>query len=322
MVESGLALEFTIEAPEVGLRLDACLASRLGISRSLATRLVEEGQALVDGQPRKPSFKLAAGQNVAATEPEVAPPDVLVPQNLPLKIIHADEAIIVIDKPAGLTVHPGAGQSDGTLANALLAHYPELVGLGDELRPGIVHRLDRLTSGVMVVARTPQALEKLTQAFKNHEQRRIYQAICYGQMARPSGRIETLYGRHPKDRKRMSSRVSEGREAITNWRVLKAWEGLSLVELELETGRTHQIRVHLSDSGHPVVGDPLYGGRSRLASIKHAEVRACVGAVERQMLHACLLGLNHPSTGEYLEFCSPLATDMRGLLDYLDEHYA
>jgi len=315
-----LALEFMVEASEVGQRLDACLAARLGVSRSLAARLIEEGQALVDGQPRKPAFKLAAGQNVATPEPEAPKPAELVPQDLPLKILYADEAIIVIDKPAGLTVHPGAGQTDGTLANALLAHYPELLGLGDELRPGIVHRLDRLTSGVMVVARTPQALERLTQAFKSHEQRRIYQAICYGQMPKPSGRIETLYGRHPKDRKRMSSRVSEGRQAITNWRVLKAWEGLSLLELELETGRTHQIRVHLSDSGHPVVGDPLYGGRSRLASIKPDEVRARVGAVERQMLHACLLGLKHPSSGEYLEFTSPLATDMRDLLDYLDAH--
>ncbi len=307
------------DAPDHGQRLDAYLAAQLGLSRSAVADLISAGQVLVDGQIRKPAFKVAPGQAIAVNRPDAPAPAGLTPQDLPLQVLYADEAIIVIDKPAGLTVHPGAGQSEGTLANALLCHFPDIVGVGEELRPGIVHRLDRLTSGVMVVARSAEALSVLTKAFKNHEQRRIYQALCWGHMPHAQGRIETLFGRHPKDRKRMSSRVSEGRTAITNWRVLQTWPGLSRLELELETGRTHQIRVHLADLNHPVVGDPLYGGRSRSAGIKDADLRLHLAAIERQMLHACLLGLKHPVSGEYLEFRSPLADDMQALITALDQ---
>ncbi|HQI02941.1 MAG TPA: RluA family pseudouridine synthase, partial [Deltaproteobacteria bacterium] len=238
--------ELIVEESESDTRLDVFLSRHLPITRSEAARMIDQGRVLVDGKPRKPSFRLQEGMKVSAEtgrkdiEPSLAPADI------PLSIIYEDSSIIVIDKPAGLVVHPGAGTREPTLVNALVYLFPEISNVGDPERPGIVHRLDKLTSGVMVVARTQEACRKLAADFKAHKQVRIYKAICYGRFEQPSGRIETLMHRSPRDRKKMSSKVAAGRSAVTNWLVLKEWRGFSLLELSLETGRTHQIRVHLS----------------------------------------------------------------------------
>lgn len=307
-----------VEKTESEARLDLFLSRRLGITRSDAVRLIEAGRALVDGKPRKSSFKLGEGMEISTSvvQEKTGPP--LEGSDIPLVLLYEDPHIIVIDKPAGLVVHPGAGTTGATLVNALIHRYPEIAGVGDPDRPGIVHRLDRLTSGVMIVARSREAYVKLSEAFKAHEQERVYLGICYGHMGQDQGSIETLMSRNPKDRKKMSSRVSEGREAITHWRVLREWEQLSLLELKLETGRTHQIRVHLSDMGHPVVGDPEYGGKRRANVISDTMVRARIKALGRQMLHAQKLGIVHPVTGEKMEFTSEPPRDMQGLIALLD----
>jgi 23S rRNA pseudouridine1911/1915/1917 synthase len=228
----------------------------------------------------------------------------------------------VIDKPAGLVVHPGAGNTEKTLVHALLARYPQMAGVGSMERPGIVHRLDKLTSGVIVIAKTQQAYIKLAEAFKEHAHKRVYICICFGGMQKNSGRIETLINRNPVDRKKMTSKVRSGRPAITNWEVMKSWPGFSMLKLSLETGRTHQIRVHLSDTGHPIVGDAEYGGRGRAANIANTDMRVYVKSIDRQMLHAHILGINHPETGEYMEFVSPLPGDMLLLEQELNRNYS
>ncbi len=311
-------IEFIAGEADAGLRLDIVVSQHLQTTRSAAALLISEGDVLVDGRPRKPSFKLAEAMTVSVRRKEEQAPGTLNPYDIPLDIIYEDASIIVIDKPAGLVVHPGAGNRDQTLVNALIQHYPEIAGVGSEERPGIVHRLDKLTSGVMVVARTEDAYHNLIQAFKEHRHTRVYQALCYGHLEQATGRIETFMDRHPKNRKKMSSKVDQGREAITNWEVLAQWPQFSLLKLSLETGRTHQIRVHLSDMGHPVVADPEYGGRGRANSIIDPQIRAHVKSQERQMLHACLLGITHPVTGQLMEFTSPIPEDMQGLIDLLD----
>jgi 23S rRNA pseudouridine1911/1915/1917 synthase len=311
--------ELIVEESESDTRLDVFLSRHLPITRSEAARMIDQGRVLVDGKPRKPSFRLQEGMKVSAEtgrkdiEPSLAPADI------PLSIIYEDSSIIVIDKPAGLVVHPGAGTREPTLVNALVYLFPEISNVGDPERPGIVHRLDKLTSGVMVVARTQEACRKLAADFKAHKQVRIYKAICYGRFEQPSGRIETLMHRSPRDRKKMSSKVAAGRSAVTNWLVLKEWRGFSLLELSLETGRTHQIRVHLSDMGHPVAGDPEYGGKRRANTIADPVVRSYVRSLGRQMLHACRLGIIHPVSGEWMEFSSALPEDFRNLMALLDE---
>jgi 23S rRNA pseudouridine1911/1915/1917 synthase len=238
---------------------------------------------------------------------------------IPLDVIYEDQWIIVINKPAGLTVHPGAGNTDGTLVNALLAKYPQIKGVGDPDRPGIVHRLDKMTSGVMVVARSSDSHAILANAFKTHEHRRVYVAICYGHMPQIQGTIETFMQRNPKDRKKMTSRADKGRRAVTHWEVVKQWKGFSLLLLTLQTGRTHQIRVHLSDMGHPVVGDAQYGGRRRANSIEDPLLQSYMKALDRQMLHAFTLGITHPITNKQMEFKSEMPDDMNGVIRMLDE---
>lgn len=308
-----------VEGKESDTRLDVFLSHRQPLTRSEAARLIDQGRVLVDGKLRKPSFRLQEGMKVSAgmesrnAEPSLAPADI------PLDIIYEDSSIVVIDKPAGLIVHPGAGTHGPTLVNALIHKFPEMANVGDPERPGIVHRLDKLTSGVMVAARSEEAYRKLAADFKAHKQVRIYQAICYGHLEEQSGRIETFMDRSPRDRKKMSSKVSAGREAVTNWLVLKEWSGFSLLELSLETGRTHQIRVHLSDMGHPVAGDSEYGGKRRANTISDPVVRSHVKSLSRQMLHACRLRIVHPVSGEWMEFGSPLPGDFRNLMALLDE---
>ena len=309
----------TLSIPEDdrGERLDIVLARHAGLTRSAAARLIDEGRVLVDSRTRKPSFKVGAGMLLTWSIPEEAP-SILEPSALALNILFEDDWIIVIDKPAGLVVHPGAGNTRDTLVNALIARYPDMVAVGSRERPGIVHRLDKLTSGVMVVARTRDAYYALADSFKSHSHLRIYQAVCYGRMPMDTGRIVTLINRHPVDRKRMSSKVKTGREAVTNWQVEHAWADISLLKLRLETGRTHQIRVHLSDMGHPIVGDGEYGGNKRAHALRDTVVRDYIRKIERQMLHAHVLGINHPGTQQYMEFVSPLPQDMCSLIALLD----
>ncbi len=316
-------LDVIVDSGQDEARLDVFLSRGLGVTRTLAARAVEEGRVLVDGRPRKPSFRLKAGMRIEAEitgEKEAhARPDAV---GIPLNILYEDRDIVVLDKPAGLVVHPGAGVHRATLVHALLYRYPEIAGVGSPERPGIVHRLDRLTSGVMVAARSAGAYDALVMAFKEHRHTRVYQAICYGRMDEQSGRIETFMDRHPKDRKKMSSRVAQGRQAVTDWRVIRQWEQFSFLELTLQTGRTHQIRVHLADMGHPVAGDPEYGGRKRANTITDPVVRSRVRKLGRQMLHAWKLGITHPETGQSMEFTSEMPEDMKALAALLDERQA
>ncbi len=316
-------LDVIVDSGQDDVRLDVFLSRSLGVTRALAARSAEEGRALVDGRARKPSFRLKTGMRVEAEitgekEAGVRPEAV----DIPLSILYEDRDIVVVDKPAGLVVHPGAGENRVTLVHALLHQYPEIAGVGSPERPGIVHRLDKLTSGVMVVARSSRAYDALVAAFKEHRHTRVYRAICYGSMDEQSGRIETFMDRHPKDRKKMSSKVAQGRQAVTDWRVIRRWEQFSFLELTLQTGRTHQIRVHLADMGHPVAGDPEYGGKRRANTIADPVVRSRVRRLGRQMLHAWKLGITHPETGQWMEFTSEMPEDMKALVALLDERQA
>jgi 23S rRNA pseudouridine1911/1915/1917 synthase len=309
--------EITAQISDKGLRLDIVLSKRAALTRSAAGRLIDEGRVHVEGISRKPSFKIMPGMHIRYVVKTMVETSLL-PAHIPLDIMYEDDWIIVIDKPAGLVVHPGAGNRENTLVNALIARYPEIVNVGSTERPGIVHRLDKLTSGVMVIARNAKAYYALADAFKAHAYKRVYLCMCYGHMPKGKGRIATLMHRHPKDRKRMSSKVKVGKEAVTNWEVLRSWPGFSLLSLSLETGRTHQIRVHLSDIGHPIVGDAEYGGRSQANEIRDPALKSYIKGIERQMLHAHILGIQHPDTGEYREFFSPLPADMQALIRILD----
>ena len=235
-----------------------------------------------------------------------------------LVILFEDADLIVVNKPAGLTVHPGAGISSGTLVNGLLGHCSDLSGIGGEIRPGIVHRIDKDTTGILVVAKNDAAHQGLSTQFSQHTVKRVYYALVFGSPRTDKGRIEGEIGRHPVDRKKMSGSARHGRHAVTHWKVLARYSGVSLLQLRLETGRTHQIRVHLSEAKHPLLGDSVYGGDARLGNIKDAKLKALIKALGRQALHAKTLGFIHPSSGEYVEFDSDLPEDMQRIIDYLD----
>jgi len=311
-------IAFTTGKEDAGLRLDIVLSHHLQLTRSAAARLVTEGKVLVDEKERKPSFKLMTGMHLQVHLEDEKEPDALRPYDIPLDILYEDSWILVINKPVGLVVHPGAGNRDKTLVNALIAHYPGILRVGNEERPGIVHRLDKLTSGVMVIAKNEQAYNALITAFKEHTHSRVYQGLCYGHMKESTGQIKTFMQRHPTDRKKMSSKVSEGREAVTNWEVIEEWSQFSLLKLSLETGRTHQIRVHLNDIGHPIVGDVQYGGKRQANNIMDPQVRSYVKSLNRQMLHAWMLGITHPGTGEWMEFSCEIPDDMKMFIKMLD----
>jgi 23S rRNA pseudouridine1911/1915/1917 synthase len=294
-------LEFTIDSP--GSRLDTYLARQGQISRAYAQKLIGDGQVTVDGEHVKASHRLDAGERVVAVIPSPAP-TTLVPEDIPLKVAYEDSDIIVVDKPAGMLVHPTVGQYTGTLVNAVLAHCPDLGGIDGSLRPGIVHRLDKDTSGLMVVAKNDAAQMSLSRQIKQRAITKGYLALVTGRLSPVNGAVEGPIGRHPHDRKRMAV-VSGGREARTDYRVIKYLDGHTLLEVMPETGRTHQIRVHLSAIGYPVFGDPVYGKRSPLLG--------------RQFLHAHRLGFRLPSNGEYVEFRSELPADMENLLITMGE---
>ncbi|ANI76485.1 MULTISPECIES: RluA family pseudouridine synthase [Sphingobium] len=307
-------IETTIGEAQHGLRLDKALADLLPeLSRERLKSLIVEGQVTAQGRALNPSMKVMAGQAFAITLPPPVEAEA-VAQDIPLNIVHEDADLIVIDKPAGLVVHPAAGNLDGTLVNALLHHCRgQLSGIGGVARPGIVHRIDKDTSGLLVVAKSDKAHEGLAQQFKAHSIDRLYAAIVYGIPQPGAGTIDTWIGRSDSDRKKMAvHREGRGKHAITHYRVLDRLRGAALVECRLETGRTHQVRVHMAHLGHPLIGDPVYGrDRKGFKSILET-----IG-FKRQALHAKRLGFIHPVTGQNLSFDSALPIDMQELLSEL-----
>jgi 23S rRNA pseudouridine1911/1915/1917 synthase len=316
-------IELFADAASAGVRADRFLADAIGtMSRSRVKGLIEEGRVSRDGTPlREPAEPVRPGSRyvVALPAPVPATP---VAQEIPFPILFEDEDLIVLDKPPGLVVHPAPGNQDGTLVNALLAHCGDsLAGIGGERRPGIVHRLDKDTSGVMVVAKTEPAMLALSAAFAARDLDRAYLALCWGLPAPAAGEIEGAIGRDPRDRKRMAVVSRGGKPALTRYRTLRAWHAaLALLECRLATGRTHQIRVHLAKSGHPLVGDPLYLRRVPAAAKElPPPLRQALLDFPRQALHAARLGFRHPRTGENLSFETPPPPDLAGLLGKLDE---
>ena len=326
-----------------GQRLDRFLQVELpGHSRAFVQKLIEQGNVLINGKPGKPSYRVRTGDNISV---EIPPPRPLEtrPEAIPLDVLYEDDDLIVVNKPAGMVVHPAAGNAEHTLVNALLHHCRgQLAGIGGVERPGIVHRLDKGTSGCLVVAKTDAAHQSLVAQFKSRAVKKIYRAVCWGNFKQLSGRIETAIGRSAHNRKKMSARpatAGRGRPSLTEYRVLKQFGQFALVELTLHTGRTHQIRVHMAHLGHPVVGDTVYG-RSRstftpILSGLHAPLSAEVPpsgtkagprslarrspthrdeggtiSIARPLLHAYKLGFVHPRTEKFMEFVAPVPEEM------------
>jgi 23S rRNA pseudouridine1911/1915/1917 synthase len=306
---------FTVPEHLAGTRLDRCVAALHGEwSRSRVQRLIDDGRVTINGAPGKPATSVAAGDQIEVDEPPLVKLD-LAAEDIPLVILHEDGELLVLDKPPGLVIHPAAGRHSGTLVNALLQHCGELSGIGGVERPGIVHRLDKDTSGLMVVAKTERAHLALAIAFRRREVEKCYLAVCYGVPAAASGVIEGAVGRHPTERQQMAI-VASGRPARTLYRVAERVTGTSLVECRPVTGRTHQIRVHMAHLGHAVVGDQTYSGRQwrNLPDPRH---RAACRDFPRQALHAWQLAFNHPVSGERLAFEAPPPADIEELLAVL-----
>jgi 23S rRNA pseudouridine1911/1915/1917 synthase len=301
-----------IPASARGERLDQYLASALPeLTRSRLKALIEEAHVSLEGKPAKAAQRLKGGEAVAVTIPEAAPATAQ-PQDLALSILFEDDDLVVLDKAAGMVVHPAAGNWDGTVVNALLFRVKGLTGVGGELRPGLVHRLDKETSGALVVAKTEQALRALQGSFKSREVEKVYLALVHGEPP-ASATIRTLHGRHPVHRKKFTGKVKEGKPAVTHYEVRERFEGAALLEVRLETGRTHQIRVHLAEAGFPLFGDALYGGLKRGKGLSR-EVSEALG---RQALHAWKLAFTHPRTGKRLSLIAPVPADFQQALERL-----
>jgi len=299
-------LHFEVAASESGQRLDVFLSERAQTPRAQVRRWIEEGRALLNDAVVRPSRKLVDGDVIVAAPPEVAQIEIE-PEALALTVLHEDVDLIVIDKSAGMVVHPAPGHPRGTLVNALLHHCDDLAGVGGMLRPGIVHRLDRGTSGVMVAAKNDRAHRHLAGQFHDHTIDRLYRTFVRALPSAKQGQVDAPIGRHPRDRKRMSTQTKSGRAAKTNWRVTTRYPdaGVSQLEIRPETGRTHQIRVHLSSQGMPIVGDPVYG-RARAGS----SGRGFRIGLDRPALHAARLAFTHPRSNEPVVFEAPLPEDL------------
>jgi 23S rRNA pseudouridine1911/1915/1917 synthase len=303
----------SLSADLAGLRLDQALARVLPqYSRSRLTSWIEAGAVQVDGQRLRPKDRVLGGEEVRI-EARVEPVEALIPEPIPLTLVHKDRALLVVNKPAGLVVHPGAGVGRHTMVNALLALDPSLALVP---RAGLVHRLDKDTTGLVLVARTIESHTALVAALAKREIRRQYVAVCTGVMT-GGGTVDEPIGRHRTQRTRMAVR-SDGRAAVTHYRVLKRFRAHTLLRAELETGRTHQIRVHLAHIGYPLVGDPLYAGRRRIPAGCSPELLAELERFPRQALHAERLGLTHPRSGKEVEWEAPVPPDMQGLIDALE----
>ncbi len=308
------ALNFQVSDSDVDTRLDAFLAARIdGWSRARLQRLIEDQDVLVNGKAAKVSYKVRARDEI---EVELAPAPAanFTPENTPLDVVYEDAHVIVVNKPAGLVVHPAAGVHSGTLANALAYHFQQLSNAGS-VRPGIVHRLDKDTSGLLVVAKTESGHQDLADQFRAREVFKSYVALVYGVVKQASGRIEEPIARDPRNRTRMAV-VAGGRGALSLFKIRRSYDSFTLLDIELKTGRTHQIRVHLSWLKHPVVADELYsGGRENNLDVR---LRALIRKLNRQFLHAEQLGFRHPQTGEQMRFTAPLPPDLRSMLDALE----
>lgn len=305
---------FIVSNASAGERLDILIALRVpGCSRSMAAQIIRDGRVRVADDIRKPGYRVKSGEHISG---DIPPPDSISyePEPILLSIIHEDASILVIDKPAGMVVHPAPGHHTGTLVNAILHHCPDLEGIGGKVRPGIVHRIDKDTSGLLVVAKTASAQTHLAAQFKNRTLQKIYLALVMGRMKTVSGEIDLPIGRHPVDRKKMSIVSKRNRDARTLWRVKESFDAAALLEIEIKTGRTHQIRVHCSSIQHPVVGDTVYGYRppTGLLSLK-------LKPVSRQMLHAWQMTFTHPETGQIMRLEAPIPADMAAVLAGLRE---
>lgn len=302
-------VNLTSEETGVGERLDVALTQRgVGPSRAAVQKLIEQGHVLINGIPARAGHKIRAGDRIEAEIPPPTSIDVE-PEALSLDILFEDQDVVVINKPRGMAVHPGAGLLKGTLVNALLAHCRDLSGIGGKIRPGIVHRLDKDTTGVLVVAKNDTSHLSLAQQIKDRTVTRRYLALVHGEVREESGTMDTPFGRHPVERHRMAVLPHGGRRAVTHFTLLERLSRYSLLDVRLETGRTHQIRVHMAHMGHPIVGDPVYG-RRRAREKGELEL-------EGQALHARLLGFLHPRSGAYMEFAAPPPDDFRRALEKL-----
>ena len=293
---------------DAGTRVDAWLAAHAeGLTRSAAARLLEEGQVTWNGKALAKNYKLTGAEPLEVSLPEPEPVDVA-PQNIPLDIVYEDADVIVVNKPKGLVVHPAPGHPDGTLVNALLYHCGgSLSGIGGQLRPGIVHRIDRDTSGLIIAAKNDAAHQALAAQLQDHTLARVYRCIVVGNLREDAGTVDAPIGRHPTDRKKMAV-VAGGRNAVTHWRVLERLRGCTYVECRLETGRTHQIRVHMAHLGHPILGDTVYGAKKAVPGLRG------------QCLHAVGLRFRHPRTGELVELSCGLPEEFEAQLRKLENH--
>lgn len=295
-------LFFTIE--KGGERIDKYLSEQLeDMTRSHIQKLIKENMVRVNGMAVKSNFKLSASDQIEVEIPELKEPDIL-PENIPLDILYEDQDILVVNKPKGMVVHPAPGHYTGTLVNAIMYHCKDnLSGINGVMRPGIVHRIDMDTTGSLLICKNDRAHQALAEQLKEHSITRKYHAIVHGRLKEDKGTIDKPIGRHPIDRKKMSVHCTNGREAITHYRVLKRFQQFTYIECQLETGRTHQIRVHMSSIGHPILGDQIYGPAK------------CPYKLQGQTLHAKVLGITHPTTGEYMEFDAPLPDYFQALLE-------
>lgn len=307
------SVTFTVPETDAGARLDAFLASHIeGWSRARLQRLIEDGDVLVNERAAKASYKLRANDEIEA-ELTALPTTSFLPEDIPIEVVYEDDDLIVVNKPAGIVVHPGAGSKTGTLANALAFHFQDLSTAGGVARPGIVHRLDKDTSGLLVAAKTEQAHENLAEQFRVREVFKSYVALVHGQVERERGEIDEPIARDPHHRTRMAI-VRGGRSALSIYRARERFDRFTLLDVELKTGRTHQIRVHLAWIKHPVVGDETYGsGRDK--TVADPMIRSQIGRLGRQFLHAEKLGFIHPKSGKQLKFKSSLPNELQKLLD-------
>ncbi len=321
LLGSDQVLQAVLDEEHAGERLDRVLAELFpAFSRTFLQRCIKQGQVLVDGAVMRPRDLVRGGERITfdagdriAWQEQAA--GSLVAEDIPLTLVHEDDAMLVVDKPVGMIVHPGAGHPDGTLVNALLYHHPPLEFLP---RAGMVHRLDKDTSGVLVVAKTHAAHKSLTEQMQAREIYREYLCLVHGRVI-SGGSIDAPVGRHPQARQRMAV-VAGGRKAVTHYRVVERFLCHTLLKVRLETGRTHQIRVHMANIRHPVVGDPVYGARRREPPQAASELSEALQQFRHQALHACSIGLKHPKTGEQRRWSSLPPSDLRGLLDLLSRH--
>jgi 23S rRNA pseudouridine1911/1915/1917 synthase len=308
---------FTVDQHQRGQRLDVFLPQNYpSLSRSQVKRVIEEGDVLVNNKHPKPSLRLKEGDIIRLTL-QPAQEAIAVAQEIPLNIVYEDAAIIVVNKAAGMVVHPAPGNYDSTLVNALLFHCHDLSGIGGVLRPGIVHRLDKGTSGLIVAAKSDAAHRSLAAQFKNHEVHKTYRALVWGDIKGDQGEIILPVGRHPGDRKKMSTKSMRGRDALTLWKVRQRYGVATLLDVEIKTGRTHQIRVHLSDRGYPVIGDAVYGNASKIRAVTDAALKAQLRKLNRQALHAARLSFVHPLNNERMVFAVEMPEDMTNLCMHL-----